>query len=370
MLSKPSVRSLAVLFALLVVVGTVPGVVAAQETRSGATVVVEEGETVDGLSSFAGNVVVRGTVDGDLSAFAGNVDIEESGQVTGDVSAFAGNVRVHGDVGGDVSTSTGTLLVGPDATIGGGLAGAAGTATLAGTVRGDVELGAGTLTVASTADVGGSLTYDAETFNREEGATIAGPVTRDANLSGVVGPGAEFGVPTGAFAVYGFLVNALLGAVLLLVFPEFSRRLASTASGDPVRSGGVGLLTLIGVPILLALFAVTIVGIPLTILGAFLFAFLIWVGYVYGAFSLGTWGLSLADADNRWLALLVGLAALALLDFVPILGGLLQFVVLLLGLGALVLGLRRWYRARRETAEPTSEPRFDEPAPPGEESGA
>jgi len=87
----PPSRGIALLLALLVVLAVVPGVAAA-ESRSGGTVVVAEGETIDeNLEAFGGTIVVHGTVNGDLSAFGGDVLV--TGDVTGDVSVFAGNVH-------------------------------------------------------------------------------------------------------------------------------------------------------------------------------------------------------------------------------------------------------------------------------------
>ncbi|WP_227352884.1 polymer-forming cytoskeletal protein [Haladaptatus salinisoli] len=346
-------RTRAVLLALVLVLAAVPATATAQQTRTGGTVVVQEGETVDGgLTTAAGTVVVRGTVNGDLSAFAGNVLVARTGTVRGDVSAFAGNVRIGGEVTGDVEAGGGNLVVARTGAVGGSLEGAAGYTLLAGTVGGDAEVTSETLRVAETARIGGDLVYDAETFERAPGATVAGTVRQDETLADV-GPAPALRVPNWVGALYGFLVNLLLGAVLLAVFPTFSGRVAERARDDPVLSAGVGLLLLVLVPILLVVFAVTIIGIPISLLGALLFAILLWIAAVYGSFAVGLWLLSLVDETNRWLALAVGLLVVALLGRIPVLGGLVRFVVLLLGLGALAMALRARYRGRRATPTPT-----------------
>ncbi|QSG16131.1 polymer-forming cytoskeletal protein [Halapricum desulfuricans] len=94
--------SAVLLVAIAVVAGTFSGVAAA-ETRSGGTVVVEEGETVDGLSTFSGTVIVRGTIDGNLDGAAGSVVIEESGVVTGDATLGGDSIRLAAtaNVGGE-----------------------------------------------------------------------------------------------------------------------------------------------------------------------------------------------------------------------------------------------------------------------------
>ncbi|ELZ26215.1 hypothetical protein C474_20981 [Halogeometricum pallidum JCM 14848] len=337
-------RSLAVLVALLVFTGSAVGVASAQEAPFGGAIVVAEGEThVGTLEAVGGTVVVAGTVDGDVEALAGNVVVTETGRVTGDVSAAAGSVTIDGTVDGDVQAASGTLLVGASAVVVGNLEAGAGDVRLDGTVDGDVTVGADTFLVGSTAVVGGSITYDAETFAVADGASVAGTVTRDENLvtaTPVVGDFEGFVVPDSVVAVYWLLVNLALGAVLLAVAPRFAARVTSVGTKRAVRSGGVGLLALVGVPVALVLTLLTVVGIPLSIAGFVLFALVLWVTSVYGALVLGTWLLSLGGYENRWAALAAGLFLVTLVGVVPFAGGVLQFLVLLVGLGAFALALR------------------------------
>ncbi|RBI63211.1 polymer-forming cytoskeletal protein [halophilic archaeon] len=340
-------RSAAVLAVTVVVVAAlaaVPATVAAQETRTGGTVVVERGETVDGdLTVTAGNLVVRGTVNGDVTALSGNVDV--TGTVNGDLVAFAGNVRVSGDVAGSVNAASGTTILERGARVG-AVESASGTVVLNGTVRRDAVVSAGSISLGPNASIGGDLRYNGE-LTRAEGAQVQGSIIQSDELR--VGPAPV--VPNWVGAVYGFLVNLLLGVVLLAVFPAFSESVAGRARATPLLAGGVGLALLILVPLLLVVFAITIVGIPLAVLGALLFAVVLWAAAVYGAYVVGAWLISLADERNRWLALLLGLLVVAVVTSIPIFGGLVQFFVLLLGLGALSLTLWARYRGRRE--EPT-----------------
>ena len=106
-------------------------------------------------------------------------------------------------------------------------------------------------------------------------------------------------------------------------------------------------------PVVLVALAVSVVGIPLSILGAFGFAAVVWIGIVYGRFAVAAWLRSAIDLDNRWLALIVGLVGGAALSRLPIVGGLLDLLVLLLGLGALAAGLYGgWRTARKREREP------------------
>jgi len=76
-------RTALTLLVLVALLASLPAVAAA-ETRSGGTVVVDEDETVDDdLEAFAGSVVVRGTIDGDLTTAGGDVRIAETGSRPG-----------------------------------------------------------------------------------------------------------------------------------------------------------------------------------------------------------------------------------------------------------------------------------------------
>ncbi|MEF8976833.1 MAG: polymer-forming cytoskeletal protein [Halapricum sp.] len=343
----------------VVVAGAFPGVVAAEE-RVGGSVVVEEGETVNGLSAFSGTVIVRGTVDGNLDGAAGSVVIEESGVVTGDVSIASGSLTIAGQVDGSVNVGAGSVRVAPTGTIGGDLNVGADSVILEGSVGGNAELGADTVRLAETASVDGDVRYAASATFTDEGATVGGSIVADSDL----GTGG-FDLPSFAgwlFTGYTILVNLVLGAVLLAAMPGFSRRVSETVADEPVKSGGAGLLTLVGAPIGLVLLAITIIGIPLSIAGAVMFGLLAWIALLYGRIAVAAWALHQADVDNKWLALVVGIVGFGLLDQIPILGGLLSLVTFLLGLGAIALVL---VALRRERGDEGSEPAPDSAPEPG-----
>jgi len=355
----PPGRLTVVAIVLVVVLGTLPVAVAQDRSEVGGNVVVAEDETVDEITAVGGNVVVDGTVTGEVSAVAGNVYV--NGDVGGDVSTLGGNLEVTGTVDGDVGGAAGTVLVAEGATIGGDLGVGAGTVELDGAIEGDAAIGADTITLGETAAIGGDLDYAGDLEG--DTAAVAGEVTEEETIGptgfGVSGPGTEVGPPlepltTWLSTVYTFVLNLVLGALLLAVFPRFSDGVVDRVATDPVRSGLVGLLALVGVPIVLFAVAVTIVGIPFSIVGTFAFLFVIWIGIVYGRFAVAAWLLREVGVDNHWLALVAGLVGAVILGWVPILGGVLNFVIFLLGLGALALGLYTHRKRGRET--PTDAP--------------
>ena len=131
----------------------------------------------------------------------------------------------------------------------------------------------------------------------------------------------------------------------LVLFPGFFQ--ASThAVGTGWRSLGLGFAVLAGVPVAIIMIAITLVGLPasLMLLMFYLVAIYLaklWVGAFLGQMLLKPTGVTKSD----WLlGLLVGLLILTIVRFIPYLGGLVHWGVVCLGLGAFAWQL---YRASR-----------------------
>jgi cytoskeletal protein CcmA (bactofilin family) len=381
----------ALVCSIVLALAVVPGAVSAAP-QDGTTIVAPD-ETVTGdLSEITGDVVVHGTVEGDVSAVAGSVEI--TGEVTGDVSAAAGSVTVEGGtVGGDVSAGGGSIdvtdgatvegdasagggsvTVGPDSTVERDAAAGGGDAEVEGTVDGDVASGQ-SVVLGANAHVGGDVTYH-DSLDRAGGAVVEGTVTHETGdgWQGIgsivdVDDGSDFqwsfdtpltpGVvddgPGWLSGVYWVLLALLAGGVALLLAPDFSAEVATQAATDPLRSGALGFAALVAAPVVLVVVGLTIVGIPFALAGGALFALVAWVGLVFGEYVAGREVLAALDVGNRWAALAVGVVGVELLARLPVMGGLVRFLVFLLGFGALVHAVGDRWRDDNddEPVEPT-----------------
>lgn len=285
---------------------------------------------------------------GDVSAVAGDVRIE--GDVEGNLEAVGGSVTIAGTVQGDVEAAGGSVTITEDGVVGGTTSIGAGTVVVDGTLEGDAEIGAETIQLGESASIAGDLRYGGNLQGNTD--AVAGDIEQDSSVGVDLAPTIQ-PIASWLFAAYALVLNLVLGAALLALFPRFSDGVADRVSSAPARSGLAGLGVLVGVPILLIALAITVIGIPFSIVGAFAFVLVVWIGIVYGRFAIGAWLLSLVGVGSRWLALLVGLVIGAALGLIPIVGGLLNLLVLLLGIGALAVGLySHWRTARRREREP------------------
>ncbi|MFN8526931.1 MAG: polymer-forming cytoskeletal protein [Chloroflexota bacterium] len=353
------------------------GAVGALETRTGDRVGVGSTETVaDDLfaagqavtitgtvkgdaMAFGRTVVVTGTVEGDLLAAAEQVIVE--GTVLGSVRAGASDVTISGAVGRNVTVGAARLELRPTARVAGNvIAGTANTSVLGSIGRG---LTAGSAVVDIAGSVGGDVVASVETLTLSPGARIGGALKyrsqREASVpAGVVGGGVDYtytppsdsGPAEPAAPLLNGMVRtsalvwlagtAVLGVLLLALFPEGADRVVGAARQLPLQSLGLGLALLVCVPVVAVLLAITLIGIPAML--ALLATYGVGLLLAWPALALAA-GASLAhllrpSAAIRpvWL-LLVGLVVLHGLTYVPWLGGFVAFLGLCLGLGLTVV---------------------------------
>lgn len=348
------VRALLVALAVLVVVGSAP-VAAATSPTVGGNLFVGPDETVGETTFVGGDATIAGTVEGDLTVIGGSFELAENATVTGDVTVIGGSVRVAGAVGGNVDVTAGTVQLEESATIDGDVRVAAGEFHLAGTVDGDVVADVEVLAVLEPATIGGDLVHaeDAD-VTIDEAAAIDGEIRTD--LAAEEDPGVTvpdvgpFGL-AGLWSLYVVGFWLLFGALILFVAPRFGDDVLAEVGGHPLRSLGVGFVGLFFIPAVLVALAVTIIGIPLALIGFLALAVLLAIATVMGRYAIGAWFLSRAGLDHRYLALFLGVVGLAFLDRIPYLGATVNFVVFLLGLGAVLVLLGRGVRTYRTPAE-------------------
>ena len=315
----------------------------------------------DDLYVAAGTADVDGTVNGDLIVSAGQVAI--GGRVDGDVVVAGGTVRIDGEVAGDVRVVAGQIRI-------------------TGTVAEDVVVASGTLTVDQAARIDGDLAFS--TGGTVLAGTVGGDVlggTREYRSAGQVGGTEQVAVeerraPTAAdriwAAVRRWVSLVLVAALLLWLVPAMVRRSHETARARPLPAVGVGLLSLVGVPLVIiaALVVVILVvillalaslgqlagfllvgGIVVLTAAGLLFAFAaVFVAHVVVGLLIGGLVREPRGRREELVAIAIGALVLVTLVALPVVGPLVGFLVVVLGLGALALA--SWERRSAGTLPP------------------
>lgn len=255
--------------------------------------VVEAGDTVDAVVVGKGDAQIDGTVDGD-------------------VVVFDGDVTVTGRIEGDLVTIAGTAFLQPGA------------------------------------NVTGDVVFSDEAPEIEPAATVGGSVDDE----GWDGPSGALGL-IGAVALWVAMTvsGLILGAILILLVPRAADALNAQAESGIAVAFAIGIAVLIGLPVIAAGAAVTLVGLPLGIAVALAMLPLAAVAYVVAAWALGR---SLVkEPRGRVVAFLAGFGILRAVALIPVLGLIAWLVAVAIGLGLI-------FRAIAAAREAPPEP---EPAP-------
>lgn len=285
---------------------------------------------------FGGNYTVRSgeTFDSDLVVFGGNVTVEEDASVTGSIVIFGGNVSIDGAVGGDLVIIGGAGSLGEKAIVSGDL----------------ISVG-GAVSRAEGSSVGGDV-VDQPSIEIPSIPSIPSipnvpsvPGAPDAPL-----PPAFINDPvSSAFGILGRAIGIAILAMLLSLFlrPQMER-VAQAAVSQPIMAGGVGLLTMIFLPMVMLIMAITLILIPLSILLVFVMAF----AWLFGLVALGmevgerftkaleqTWAPVLTAGFGAFLLAMVS-ESLAL---IPCVGWVATMLIALIGIGAVAL---TWFGSR------------------------
>lgn len=277
------------------------------------------------------------TLDGNLLIFGGAVALETNSLVTGDVLLMGGAISIDGRVEGDIVGFGGVVRLG------------------------------------ETAEVEGDLTAIGAAVHRDPGAVVEGQVIKGdevpfnlpvplpiiPNVPDVPNVPVVPGIPNFSnfsgfdlginplWAALWFLFKTFLWAalaVLVVMFlPKPIKRTADALVAQPVLSGGVGLLTVIVVPVLLVILAITIILIPVSFVGALALVLAWFLGRIAIGYEVGR---RLSRMLNKeWAPAFsagVGMFLLALVvdatgEIIPCIGWIFPAIVAVIGIGGLLL---------------------------------
>jgi hypothetical protein len=274
------------------------------------------------------------------------VDVE--GSVEGSLMGFAQSVRTRGQIAHNIYTFSQTSEISRDARINGNATAFAGDVDIEGNVGKDVYVGAGTINVLSAAHIGGDFNArvgQPENAHIESTASIAGTThiqgsqPRPSRYSGL------------GFYVWQtiWLAAAFVTGVVLFSLAPLLSRIRFETSRDLLITAGVGFLTIIGPPIAAVLAGITLIGLPLGLM-----TFALWVAAAYLAKIViaGFLGRSLlvtaGDPQPAIpLMLIAGLVPVYIAVNLPYIGGLISFLLTVLGLGTLAITVYRMPRWRQ-----------------------
>jgi hypothetical protein len=268
---------------------------------------------------------------------AADVDVASGASVARDVILACEGARVGGSVGRDLRAIGDVFRV-------------------SGEVTRAVKVSGHELHLAPTARIGGDVIAKVESatsFTRDAGAKLA----REPQITVAPARG-EHGSSCGRnqWLTFGFYFGQLmriaaalaLGLVLYWLLPALFQW-ATPPERQLLRSGGIGFLALVATPVAAILLCITVIGLPIGVLAFLMWIVTLYLSGIFVALMVGQLLLRSPQSNGASfaLALLIGLALVRVAVNLPYLGGVLCFLVVIVGLGMLVAQLVQLARRLR-----------------------
>ena len=139
--------------------------------------------------------------------------------------------------------------------------------------------------------------------------------------------------------IWSFACYALIFAVICLLFPKIITRISDkyekVESGEVIEVFTKGLLTLILLPIIGIMLFMTVIGLPLGVIGLIFYGVAIYLSTIFTAYLLGykIWQKVFNKDMNMLLIGLIGLFVLLILNLIPGINYLVAIITIVIGLG-------------------------------------
>jgi len=308
-----------------------------------------------------GDIKVRGPVGDDIRVAGGTIEIDS--EILDDLIVFGGQVKVTENalIHGNLVSYGGELDI--DGTVLGAVKASGGEITVKGTAHGPASLSAGDLEIKKGARFLSDVNYWSDDGEVDFGNSVEnGDAVFDQSLAA---EGEDY-TDTGTLLGIGifFTILFLLGGLLILILLEWAFGKWFSGAAREVEKGwpntlGVGAIYVIGLPVLVILSFLIVIGIPIGVFGLVFYIFTMVFGNFVAALALAhlwkdkkgkTWGVMLTSLIALAIAVL-----LQLLTSIPFLGWLISFTVLCITYGAIILAIRS-KKMRQNTVTVASNP--------------
>ena len=303
---------------------------------------------INTTSFIAGNNVdVTSKIDGAAFVAGNNVHLKSSQDV---LFTAGSNINLEGVTAKDVFLAGSTVDI--KASTIRGLYAFGETVRIDSDISGNAYIGGNKVVISSK--IAGNSTIDAEDITILDGASIGGvlkyPENAKLNIASTASVSqkqsyevAEEDEEVSVMSTIGskilsFISLLVIGLLLLLANNKFSNTLeqADKTPKSICKYTLFGFVCLITLPIAAVILLITVIGIPLSIISLILYGILIYLSVIPASYYLGK-AILKDKISNKYLLLTVSLLGIFILKLIPVIGGLVTFLTICLGIWLCVL---------------------------------
>lgn len=313
--------------------------------------------TITGDTYVAGGQVdISGKVNGDLLVTGGNITI--SGEVKEDLRIIGGQVNIKGRIGKNVSVAGGQIVIDEDAVINGSFVAAGGSIEINGPINDNVDIAAGNVILNNK--VAKDFDVVAGEIKLGENANILGKFEYWSDVKPTIAQTAvvkgqviehpmpvkietdrdwektreEFGKMSLGARILGTLSLLVIGMLIIKMSKKFMDGSSEAISKHFWKSMGIGFATVFLTPFAFIILLATVIGIPLAFIILPVYLIMLYLAKIFTIYALGK---KILPNKSPYLTYLLGLVIYAIAIVPPVIGGIVNFFVLLVGTGAYLI---------------------------------
>ena len=286
---------------------------------------------IDGASFVAGNNITLSSSQDYLFAAGNSINIENA--TTKDAFVAGSQITITSSTIRDLYAAGQNVRIDSEISRNAYLAGD--TVTINGAIYGDATVAAENIRIGKEAIITGTLKYPEDSkISISESAEISTKKTYKGSSNIEV---KMTWVDILKSTIYSYLSILLIAFILLSlgkkIFTKISKLERTTEKNLKMALQGLGLLII--TPIAAVIVMITIIGFPLSIITLLLWGICIYLSIIPTSYYIGKWLLE-DKVKNDYLLLAISILVIKLLGILPVIGGLVTFVTIILGLGIIM----------------------------------
>ena len=298
----------------------------------------------DDIRGAGGTIFLSSEIAGDVMMVGGKITIDDTAVINGNFITAGGDVTLNGEVRGLIKNASGTFTLNGKA--GNEMEIRGGNIIINGRVEGNSLLAANAIELGPEAQFNKNVNYWNKEGTMDFGNAISnGQATFDSSLEVESGKWQYLGYAS-LLMVLWYLATALLMIWLIqYLFSATMKTAAKTINDTALKSLGIGFLFLVGVPVLIVLSLITLIGIPAGILilisyiSVLIFATVIVAilisNWINNHYYQGTWG------QGRIIFIAFGIfILLKVMSLVPLIGPLIMVLLVGMAMGGILQNVK------------------------------
>ncbi|MCK4966118.1 hypothetical protein KAS50_03750, partial [bacterium] len=295
-----------------------------------------DGMVGDDIITAGKTITINGIIIGDVIAAGKEIEIEKNSEIRGNVYTVGGKVIIEGNVKGSVKCYAGDIIV-------------------SGIIEKDAEFAYGSsLNFLTGARILGDLKYKAKEENESisEKNYVRGNIEFEKIEK-------ESGFLTGfkiSYEIWSFIALFVIGLIMILILKKHIYETVFLIQHRGGLSLGIGLMGIIGIPVIIMISFMLIFTIPMSLILLLLFGIITYISEIYVAIFVGNLILrkKIEGEHSLYLPLFTGLIAIKVLTNIPHIDWFVELMVLLMGVGGIILYF--YYSSKRKIEIEAAQP--------------